>query len=518
MPVNTGLPSGSVYDLAINASGHIFAGFGVAGVFRSRTNGNSWMEINNGLTNFGGVASLIVDKANGHIYSGTGAGVFRTAESTELVISVPDFSAPPHAEITRSISVNDASEITGTEFEPLFDTKLLWVQKVEKTQLTERFTLVWTKTDSSLKINMVSATPIASGSGALVNVTFKVNPTANFDDSTIIKFAKANLFDDNGRPILSLKDDAVFRVIKPAQRGDVNANGKIDVPDAILCLRIVTGLPLPTYPPGHVTPTPYEFYTADCNGNGAVGADDALCILRKSIGSAAASKSLAANGSCKVTLAFSKTTVQAGETIEATMMAACDMMLAGAEMNLSHDPNAFNVVEIVPAQPGTFLTWNPQGAGKIKAALVNLSGLLAPNGKMMTVKLKAIRSGEFAAPLTLDAIKLFDKDANPITGVEETAELPTSIGLAQNYPNPFNPETSIIYQLPKNAHVSLQVYNLTGQVVATLVNGKKPAGHHSALWNGRDEAGRQLPSGVYFYRLLVNKGEWTQVKKMTLLK
>ncbi len=518
MPVNTGLTNTVVYALAINASGHIFAGT-FDGVFRSRNNGDSWTVVNTGLTDPFVFAFAI--NSSGHIFAGILGGlggVYRTVESTELVVSVPDFAAPPHAEVTRSISVNDASEIAGPEFDLSFNTNLLWVKNVTTTSLTEGFALIRDTTGGVLKIKLARATPIASGSGPLVNVTFKVNPTANFGDSTIIKFAKANLFDGNGRTILSLNDSAVFRVIKPAQRGDVNANGKVDVPDAILCLRIVVGLPLQTYPEGHITPTPYEFYTADCNGNGAVGVDDALCILQKSLGGAAMSKPLAVNGSCNVTLAFSKTTVQAGEVIEAAMMAACDTMPAGAEMTLSHDPNAFNVVEIVPAQPGTFLTWNPQGPGKIKAALLNLNGILAPDGKMMTIKLKANRSGEFAAPLTLEAIKLFDKNGDPLTGVEEIATLPTSISLAQNYPNPFNPETSIAYQLPKDAHVSLQIYNLTGQVIATLVNGKKPVGHHNALWNGRDEAGRQLPSGVYFYRLLVNNGEWTQVKKMTLLK
>lgn len=523
--LKAGLTNLAVYSLAINESGHIFAGT-ENGVFRSRDNAASWMRVNSGLPdsdifyNFL-PSNIFASDPSGRIYAGTLRGVYRTVESTELVVSVPDFAAPPHAEFTLPIAVNDAFEIAGTEIELPFNTNLLWVKNVTTTSLTQGFALAWDTTGSVLKINLARASRIESGSGPLVNVTFKVNPTANFGDSIIIKFAKASLFDDNGRTILSLNNGAVFRVIKPAQRGDVNANGKVDVPDAILCLRMVAGLPLPTYPAGHVTPTSYESFTADCNGNGVINVGDAICILLESLGRSAPKLLASTSGSCNVTLLPAKTNVQAGEIVEVAVMAECDMVPAGAELALSYDANAFAVTDndILAAVPGTLVTPNTREPGKIKAALVNLGGLLAPDAKMAIIRLTAKRSGNFANPIVLNEVQLFDDNGDVITGVEETAAtMPTSFGLSQNYPNPFNPETSIAYQLPKDAHVSLQIYNLTGQVVATLANGKKSAGHHNALWNGRDEVGRQLPSGVYFYRLLVNKGEWAQVRKMTLLK
>jgi photosystem II stability/assembly factor-like uncharacterized protein len=511
-----------VLSLVINSSGHIFAGRLVYRILRSRDNGDSWTPVNTGLTSPSGTFYALAINSSGRIFAGAfRGGVYRTTESTELVLSVPDFAAPPHAESERPISVNDASEIAGAEFDLPFDAKRLWVKNVATTSLTEGFALTWDTPGSVLKIRLVRAMPIASGSGALVNVTFKVNPTANFGDSTIIKFAKANLFDDNGRTILSLKDEAVFRVIKPAQRGDVNANGEIDVPDAILCLRIVVGLPLP--PDGHITPTPYEFYTADCNGNGAVEVDDALCILQKSLGGAAMPKQVASNNSeCKVKVKVDKTNVQAGGLVNVTVAVESEIEPHGGEIVMSYDSTAFSVAEVKAAESATFIVPNIGVPGKIKVALVNLDGIAGPQGELVFVKLKAKRAGVFVAPLVVNTIKLFDAITQPICLItkvtERAATLPTSFGLEQNYPNPFNPETSIAYQLPKDAHVSLQIYNLSGQVVATLVNGKMSAGHHNALWNGRDEAGGQLPSGVYFYRLLVNKGEWAQVKKMTLLK
>jgi len=93
---------------------------------------------------------------------------------------------------------------------------------------------------------------------------------------------------------------------------------------------------------------------------------------------------------------------------------------------------------------------------------------------------------------------------------ERGAELPQGYALAQNYPNPFNPSTEISFSLPAAQKVSLRVFNVAGQEVATLVNGRLKAGEHKLKWNAEG-----MPSGVYFYRL--EAGSFSEVKKMTLL-
>ena len=82
-----------------------------------------------------------------------------------------------------------------------------------------------------------------------------------------------------------------------------------------------------------------------------------------------------------------------------------------------------------------------------------------------------------------------------------TGALPRRFELFQNYPNPFNPSTTIPYQLPAPAHVRLEVFNLLGQRVATLVDEEQEAGLHTAAWNGTDGAGRPVAAGLYLYRL-----------------
>ena len=99
----------------------------------------------------------------------------------------------------------------------------------------------------------------------------------------------------------------------------------------------------------------------------------------------------------------------------------------------------------------------------------------------------------------------------------EAAVLPQGFSLEQNYPNPFNPATVISYQLSVVSDVKLEIYNLLGQKVVTLFEGRREAGMHQVRWDGRDAAGSKVGAGVYFYRLEAGK-HYTAVRKMVLLK
>lgn len=98
----------------------------------------------------------------------------------------------------------------------------------------------------------------------------------------------------------------------------------------------------------------------------------------------------------------------------------------------------------------------------------------------------------------------------------ERNELPEGFALDQNYPNPFNPVTTIRYTLGSASSVSLQVYDVLGRLVRTLIQDAMPAGTFEVQWDGRSHAGSQVASGIYFYRLQTDAGQ--QVRNMVLLK
>ena len=107
-------------------------------------------------------------------------------------------------------------------------------------------------------------------------------------------------------------------------------------------------------------------------------------------------------------------------------------------------------------------------------------------------------------------------DAGWALGVNDELGIPDVFALHQNYPNPFNPVTSIRFDVPEESRVLLDIYNVTGQKVATLVNGNMQPGFHSIRWNGTNEKGKQLASGMYFYR--ISSSKFTEVKKLILMK
>jgi hypothetical protein len=104
------------------------------------------------------------------------------------------------------------------------------------------------------------------------------------------------------------------------------------------------------------------------------------------------------------------------------------------------------------------------------------------------------------------------------TGVNSdiVSGLPKRMSLSQNYPNPFNPSTSIEFGLPNSGNVELVIYNNLGQKVRTLLNSYFDAGYHTAVWDGKTDSGKDVASGVYYYRIAC--GDYRISKKMLMMK
>lgn len=102
------------------------------------------------------------------------------------------------------------------------------------------------------------------------------------------------------------------------------------------------------------------------------------------------------------------------------------------------------------------------------------------------------------------------------TSIDERQTIPKRFALLGNYPNPFNPSTEIAFELPTSAHIHLAIYNLLGQQIRILVDALRPAGNQIVLWDGLDDGGEAVSTGIYLYRMEV--GSIIRSKKMLLLK
>jgi hypothetical protein len=103
-----------------------------------------------------------------------------------------------------------------------------------------------------------------------------------------------------------------------------------------------------------------------------------------------------------------------------------------------------------------------------------------------------------------------------LSSKEDNKVLPKDFTLHQNYPNPFNPTTDISFTLNKESEVTLTIFNMLGQQVKELTSGLKPAGNYTLQWNGSDNMGARVSSGIYLYTL--NDGSRSHTKKMVLMK
>jgi len=107
------------------------------------------------------------------------------------------------------------------------------------------------------------------------------------------------------------------------------------------------------------------------------------------------------------------------------------------------------------------------------------------------------------------------ENQNVVVGANENS-IPLITKLNQNYPNPFNPTTTINYYLKENSKLSINIYNIKGQKVNTLVNNNLDSGNHTVIWNGKDNNSKSVSSGIYFYKMKTENFE--QTKKMILIK
>ncbi|HDS01570.1 MAG TPA: T9SS type A sorting domain-containing protein, partial [candidate division Zixibacteria bacterium] len=158
------------------------------------------------------------------------------------------------------------------------------------------------------------------------------------------------------------------------------------------------------------------------------------------------------------------------------------------------------------------LIYNPDSAGVLVDNTVEFymdSSYFPPAGDFIVTNVGGVSVVPIIENDTVFLHRLEVTDINP--GV-----IPAKFELGQNYPNPFNPTTNIEFAVPSRTHVKLNVFNIAGQKVRTLVNEELEAGWKLVTWDGKTDSGDEVGSGVYLYR--VEAGDFVESKKMMLVK
>jgi len=212
-----------------------------------------------------------------------------------------------------------------------------------------------------------------------------------------------------------------------------------------------------------------------------------------------------------------------GEEMVVNISLADFTELKGYGFTVNFDPTTFEFVRVegLDARFGSEEIAQPQviNDGEGQLSVVGYGQTLSDGELMLDLVLRPIMETEnglieVSRGELADASLAFNQIAS--LGAIAVETRPEEFALQNNYPNPFNPSTTIKYQLPDAVDVRLEIYNVVGQVVRTLIGEQQNAGRYEYQWDATNNNGQSLSSGIYFYRL--QAGEFQEVKKMLLMK
>jgi len=307
-----------------------------------------------------------------------------------------------------------------------------------------------------------------------------------------------------------------------ANPGDVDDDGDISAHDASLVLQHVVGL-MPF--------TSEQQVVADVSDDGTISAYDAALILQYTVGLITAfpsendgMASAVANANSRICpVSLSDISAKPGSKITMPISVLdADSIIAG-EMTLSYDSNILRAIGVTTTSltSGYSLVYEV-GDGQVTLSFADAKAIKG-SGTVVDVEFEVrpdVPAGT-SSLLSLRGVQLNEKPIS-VTKVDGNLQiLPGNSALLQNYPNPFNPETWVPYQLSETANVTITIYNVMGQVVKSLHIERQQAGSYirkdkACYWDGRNESGEEVGSGVYFYS--IQAGSLAATRKMVILR
>ncbi len=344
-------------------------------------------------------------------------------------------------------------------------------------------------------VKIAIATPgpdTLSGSGGLVFIKFAVSDSAVIGDSTALAFEE--FFLNEGDPVAITQNGSV-RIIR-GLLGDVSGNGRVMAFDAALVLQSTVGLFVIS-----------DTMAADVSGDGTISPFDASLILRFVVGIITQFPA-ETGGPSKVVLGeriISLGDIEALSDERFAVPVLIDEMdgVVSGQLELSFDPTKLKALDATTSDLTSdyLYAYNAQD-GRLRLSFAGIESVEG-SGRIAEIIFESVDSGiETIGEIDLISAKLNEGLFSVvISQFEGISDVPDSYSLYQNYPNPFNPQTVIHYDLPVGSQVQLSVFNLMGQKVATLVDGYRSVGSYSVVWDGKDDKGKNVASGVYLYRM-----------------
>jgi len=476
-------------------------------------------------------------------------------------ISPPTVSSSLNTEFDVLIEVAEVINLFGLTFELSFDSTYLHaVSETAEPFIGSDVVFLGRHANDSGKVSIAvsrkSGQGGVSGTGNVARIRFKVVQSVAQDTTINFVLAAVSANDSSGAPI-ELQAESNSTKLETGLTvwpGDTDNNGIVNQADVLPVglhwqqsgpPRAVIGCGFSGQPATPWT-IPNATY-ADANGNGIVNQAEVLCIglnwqkMHSASQPVVAAKTLlfkttAATPPLKAVLSDPQTADNEADVVIVVGDSANPVVnLFGVSFVVRYDPQQLRVVSVLQ---GDFLGANlpiwfthvDSTAGKISIGM-SRAGVpqgMSGAGALAMIRMRTATSANIGSvtQIVIEEVAANDPSGNPIelvaqgtdivVAINHHAEIPAQYALMQNYPNPFNPETVIEFALPQPGHVKLEVYNVLGQRIRTLINERVEAGVKTIKWNGRNDAGQQVPSGVYLYRM--EAGSFFATRKLVLMR
>ena len=364
-----------------------------------------------------------------------------------------------------------------------------------------------------VKFAMATAEDTLKGAGALVTIEFMVSGDAELGDACDLAFLSFLL--NEGDPSAKARDGS-FSV---GRAGDVSGNGEVTAYDAAGILQYSVGW-------GVLDRFPYvdRLAIADVTLNGYITAYDAARVLQFVVG--AVPKLPYPDGLTRPVpqaprlLAFGEAHDRSAARAVVPLIIDEISGVVSGEIDLGYDPEKVRPVDVTRGDLlSDFLFESGTSKGRVRICFAAAQSSVG-RGEVAQLTMELLPDVDEEAGLSslavLDA-RLNDGAIPVALGTETVSVMPQRFALHQCFPNPFNPETLIRYDVPLASKVTLKVYNLAGQVVRILADGRQTPGRHTIAWDGLDSGGHEVASGVYFYQMTV-PGGFKQTQRMMLIR
>ncbi len=417
--------------------------------------------------------------------------------------------------------ITNSIPIYGFQFTLRWDPTVVMVDSFVRSDVTSGFSLYTNLNDSSsygvatVLVFGLAGQTIPAGIETVLYAAFSVDEDAPAGEVSLqLENAKEAI--SPGEPSLPL--GMLSGKFTVDFFGDANIDREVDIADVVSVVGYILG---------DIDFTSRQFMAADVTKNDSVNVADLVGIINIILyGVVEPSPSPSSYFEPMAIVRLDYEDLQPGTSGEVNVLADLEVPVAGAQIELNYDPKqlTFEAPRLSDWSDRFIAEYRDDKQGKLIVLLYNMSNDPISPGEGNILSLPARVNPDLMNKINLEIgeVVLADQNAVQIPVDDGKASVPQAFELSQNYPNPFNPNTTIKYTLPsvgdgqETLPTTLKIYNILGEVVRTLVNEPKSPGVYYELWDGKDDQGDQVASGIYFYRL--RAGEFSETKKMVLLK